>query len=222
MDLDRLDPRATSARGRPRQRAARVPRPARRDGRPAGRGVRTTPAQRLPLRQRRARQRGPGALGHRRHRGAPDSADRGGSSSRRPRGARPGRTVPGAVSAGVGITHLQEIRSPSQRYSGQVFLRELAVCICGEDLRPGLPRTKPSAAVAAGFMPTPIPCSHGRGGRWPPRPTPRGSVALALKWSGGETLLMRTAHQSRPPIPPQSAFAGFRFPPDVIVLAVRW
>jgi hypothetical protein len=25
------------------------------------------------------------------------------------------------------------------------------VCICGEDLRPGLPRTKPSAAVAAGF-----------------------------------------------------------------------
>ena len=33
---------------------------------------------------------------------------------------------------------------------------------------------------------------------------------------------MRTAHQSRPPIPPQSAFARFRFPPDVIVLAVRW
>jgi transposase-like protein len=45
---------------------------------------------------------------------------------------------------------------------------------------------------------------------------------LALKWSGGETPLMRTAHQSRPPIPPQSAFAGFRSPPDVIVLAVRW
>jgi uncharacterized protein len=54
-------------------------------------------------------------------------------------------------SAGVGLTHLQEIRSPAQRYSGQVFLRELAVCIWGEDLRPGLPRTKPSAAVAAGF-----------------------------------------------------------------------
>ena len=54
-------------------------------------------------------------------------------------------------SAGVGLTHLQEILSPAQRYSGQVFLRELAVCICGEDLRPGLPRTKPSAAVAAGF-----------------------------------------------------------------------
>jgi uncharacterized protein len=58
---------------------------------------------------------------------------------------------PVLVSAGVGLTHLQEIRSPAQRYSGQVFLRELAVCIWGEDLRPGLPRTKPSAAVAAGF-----------------------------------------------------------------------
>jgi hypothetical protein len=42
-------------------------------------------------------------------------------------------------------------RSPAQRYGLQVFLRELAVCIWGEDLRPGLPRTKPSAAVAAGF-----------------------------------------------------------------------
>ena len=58
---------------------------------------------------------------------------------------------PVLVSAGVGLTHLQEIRSPAQRYSGQVFLRELAVCIWGEDLRPGLPQTKPSAAVAAGF-----------------------------------------------------------------------
>jgi transposase-like protein len=26
----------------------------------------------------------------------------------------------------------------------------------------------------------------------------------------------------RPPSPPQSAFAGFRFPPDVIVVAIRW
>ena len=58
---------------------------------------------------------------------------------------------PVLFSAGVGLTHLQEVRSPAQRYSGQVFLRELAVCICGEDLRPALPRTKPSAAVAAGF-----------------------------------------------------------------------
>jgi predicted nucleotidyltransferase len=58
---------------------------------------------------------------------------------------------PVLFSAGIGLTHLQEIRSPAQRYSGQVHLRELAVCIWGEDLRPGLPRTKPSAAVAAGF-----------------------------------------------------------------------
>jgi transposase-like protein len=33
---------------------------------------------------------------------------------------------------------------------------------------------------------------------------------------------MRIAHRSRPPVPPRSAFAGFRFPPDVIVVAVRW
>jgi transposase, IS6 family len=33
---------------------------------------------------------------------------------------------------------------------------------------------------------------------------------------------MRTADRSRPSTPPGSAFAGFRFPPDVIVLAVRW
>ena len=33
---------------------------------------------------------------------------------------------------------------------------------------------------------------------------------------------MRTARQPRPSIPPRSAFAGFRFPADVIVLAVRW
>jgi transposase-like protein len=33
---------------------------------------------------------------------------------------------------------------------------------------------------------------------------------------------MMTTHRSCPITPPQSAFAGFRFPPDVIVLAVRW
>jgi transposase-like protein len=33
---------------------------------------------------------------------------------------------------------------------------------------------------------------------------------------------MRTARPSRPSIPPRSTFAGFRFPSDVIVLAVRW
>jgi IS6 family transposase len=33
---------------------------------------------------------------------------------------------------------------------------------------------------------------------------------------------MMTAHCSRAAIPPRSSFAGFRFPPQVIVLAVRW
>ena len=37
-----------------------------------------------------------------------------------------------------------------------------------------------------------------------------------------KTPAMRTAHRSRRSIPPRSAFAGFRFPSDVIVLAVRW
>jgi hypothetical protein len=53
--------------------------------------------------------------------------------------------------AGVVFTHLREVRSAGQRYGLQVFLRELSVCVCGEDLRPGLPRTRPSAAVAAAF-----------------------------------------------------------------------
>jgi hypothetical protein len=33
---------------------------------------------------------------------------------------------------------------------------------------------------------------------------------------------MRTTHRSRRSIPARSTFAGFRFPPDVIVLAARW
>ena len=33
---------------------------------------------------------------------------------------------------------------------------------------------------------------------------------------------MRTAHHPSRSIPPRSAFAGFRFPADMIVLAVRW
>jgi uncharacterized protein len=58
---------------------------------------------------------------------------------------------PVLIGAGVGLTHLEEVRSPAERHGLQVFLRELAVCIWGQDLRPSLPRTKPSAAVAAGF-----------------------------------------------------------------------
>jgi transposase-like protein len=33
---------------------------------------------------------------------------------------------------------------------------------------------------------------------------------------------MRLARRTVPPVPARSAFAGFRFPPEVIVLAVRW
>jgi transposase-like protein len=33
---------------------------------------------------------------------------------------------------------------------------------------------------------------------------------------------MRTARRFRRSIPPRSTFAGFRFPADVIMLAVRW
>jgi IS6 family transposase len=33
---------------------------------------------------------------------------------------------------------------------------------------------------------------------------------------------MRLTRRAVVPVPPRSAFAGFRFPPDVIVLAVRW
>jgi len=43
-----------------------------------------------------------------------------------------------------------------------------------------------------------------------------------VRWSGPDTPAMRTTHRSRRSIPARSTFAGFRFPPDVIVLAVRW
>jgi uncharacterized protein len=78
----------------------------------------------------------------------PDAADR----------VAAGRVEQGLVArfpivptAGVALTHLGEVRSARQRYGLQVFLRELSVCVHGEDLRPGLPRTRPSAAVAAAF-----------------------------------------------------------------------
>jgi len=45
---------------------------------------------------------------------------------------------------------------------------------------------------------------------------------LARKAAGGETRWMRAPQRPGSSIPPRSAFAGFRFPPDVVVLAVRW
>jgi hypothetical protein len=51
-----------------------------------------------------------------------------------------------------------------------------------------------------------------------------GAARAPLRWprqrSSSDTAGMRT---HPPPAPaPQSAFAGFRFPPDMVVLAVRW
>jgi hypothetical protein len=50
-------------------------------------------------------------------------------------------------------------------------------------------------------------------------PTPGGSVALADDVLG-QAELMGCRHRRVPP--PESGFAGFRFPGEVIVLAVRW
>ena len=41
-------------------------------------------------------------------------------------------------------------------------------------------------------------------------------------WRYGETARMTTPQRACSPIAPRSAFAGFRFPSDVIVVAVRW
>ena len=41
-------------------------------------------------------------------------------------------------------------------------------------------------------------------------------------WRYGETARMTTRQRTCSPIAPRSAFAGFRFPSDVIVVAVRW
>jgi hypothetical protein len=48
-----------------------------------------------------------------------------------------------------------------------------------------------------------------------------GTVALAVTVPSGETVGMR-GRRPRPAPAPRSAFAGFRFPPEVIVIAVRW
>jgi transposase-like protein len=46
--------------------------------------------------------------------------------------------------------------------------------------------------------------------------------AFAVRRSGREPATIRAAHRARRSIPPRSAFAGFRFLSDVIVLAARW
>ena len=49
-----------------------------------------------------------------------------------------------------------------------------------------------------------------------------GAVALGEGSPSGRLCGVRSERAARPSMPPRSAFAGFRFPPDVIVLAVRW
>lgn len=53
--------------------------------------------------------------------------------------------------ARVEFTHVIEVRSASQRYGWQFFIRDFCVCIDGEDLRPSLPRTKPGPEAAFGL-----------------------------------------------------------------------
>src|SRR6266487_325349 len=55
--------------------------------------------------------------------------------------------------------------------------------------------------------------------RHPPTP---GTVALVAWASVGETGAMRSHRRPHPCPAPASAFAGYRFPPEVITLAVRW
>ena len=55
------------------------------------------------------------------------------------------------------------------------------------------------------------------------RPGPRsGSVAFADRKGSGQAWSVKHAARSRSWCPPRSAFAGFRFPSSVIVVAVRW
>ena len=49
-----------------------------------------------------------------------------------------------------------------------------------------------------------------------------GSVALGDAGVRGRQWWMLRSHARPVPVVPSSAFAGFRFPPEIIVLTVRW
>src|SRR6266540_6967122 len=49
-----------------------------------------------------------------------------------------------------------------------------------------------------------------------------GTVALVAHAPVGETGAMRPRRYPRPRPAPRSVFTGYRFPPEVITLAVRW
>src|SRR6266545_3890686 len=55
-----------------------------------------------------------------------------------------------------------------------------------------------------------------------PAALPTGAVALVARAPVGETGAMRTHRYPHACPTPRSAFAGYRFPPEVITLAVRW
>jgi transposase-like protein len=48
------------------------------------------------------------------------------------------------------------------------------------------------------------------------------AVALSVGKIAWQARAVKSSTRFRPWLPPKSAFAGFRFPPEVIVLAVRW
>jgi hypothetical protein len=52
--------------------------------------------------------------------------------------------------------------------------------------------------------------------------TPGGSVALTQRTRAGEGGSMKRTRRPGPPVGIPSGFVGFRFPPEVILLAVRW
>jgi len=52
--------------------------------------------------------------------------------------------------------------------------------------------------------------------------TQGGSVALTDRCQDNEAGSMKCSRRPRPPVSMPSGFVGFRFPPDVILLAVRW
>src|SRR6266542_2549312 len=56
--------------------------------------------------------------------------------------------------------------------------------------------------------------------RWPKMS--RHCCVRRVQVVSGRLLRVPASSRLRPPSPPRSTFAGFRFPPEVIVLAVRW
>ncbi len=88
------------------------------------------------------------------------------------------------------------------------------------DLRPTASRCRRNAACRS-CSPSPSPHSHHTHERVRGRMAQTGLLHRG-KTSFGMLKCMRRSCRVRPVLPPRSAFAGFRFPREVIVLAVRW